>query len=206
LTNRIAIIGSGGHARSAINLLKDFFGDVDVIGIYDDSFVEGSDETINSIPLVGDVESLDLEQLIFLSIGDNSKRKRYFIEFYDCIIKENLFHKSSFCEQSVVYGMANQFFANSYINSQTLIGDNNIINTGAIIEHEVVIGSHNHISVGARLCGRSSVGSMCFIGAGAIIIDKIKICDNVVIGAGSVVIQDIKEAGVYVGNPARKVK
>ena len=33
-----------------------------------------------------------------------------------------------------------------------------------------------------------------------------KICDYVVIGAGAVVTKDISQPGVYVGNPAVKIK
>jgi len=74
------------------------------------------------------------------------------------------------------------------------------------LEHETEVGDHNHISVNATLCGRVKLGNLCFIGAGSVVIDKIKICDNVVLGANSVVIEDITEPGVYVGNPARKIK
>ena len=33
----------------------------------------------------------------------------------------------------------------------------------------------------------------------------VSICDHTVIGAGAVVTKDITEAGVYAGNPARKI-
>lgn len=205
MTRKIAIIGAGSHTRSSINLLLNYFYSDD-IGIYDDSFTGGAQEMINSIPLVGNVSDIKSSQDIFLSIGDNAQRKRYFLKFKGRVLKENVFHGSILQEDGAKYGVSNQFFAHSYINSQVVIGDNNIINTGAIIEHEVTIGNHNHISVGVKICGRSSIGNACFIGAGAIIINKLNICDNVTIGAGSVVIQDIKEAGVYVGNPAKRVK
>ena len=205
MTRKIAIIGSGGHTRSSINLLLNYF-DSDDIGIYDDSFTEGVQEVINSIPLVGSVGDIKSSQDIFLSIGNSTQRKRCFLKFKEKVLKENVFHSSALQEGSSKYGVSNQFFAYSYINSQVIIGDNNIINTGAIIEHEVTIGNHNHISVGVKICGRSSIGNACFIGAGVVIINKVTVCDNVTIGAGSVVIQDIKKAGIYVGNPARRIK
>ena len=34
----------------------------------------------------------------------------------------------------------------------------------------------------------------------------VNICDNVVIGAGAVVTKNITEPGVYVGNPAKKIR
>ena len=204
--SKIAVIGAGGHTRSSINLLLNYF-DSNDIGIYDNYFSkENRQEIINSIPLIGNIDDIKLDQGVFLSVGDNSLRKKYFLKFKDQIIKKTIFHGDSLQEKYVTFGASNQIFAYSYISSQVIIGDNNIINTGAIIEHETVLGNHNHIAVGAKICGRSAVGNMCLIGAGAIVVDKISICDNAIIGAGSVVIQDIKDAGTYVGNPAKRIK
>jgi len=202
----IAVIGAGGHSKSSINLLLNYF-DSNNIGIYDNYFSkENRQEIINSIPLIGNIDDIKLDQSVFLSVGDNSLRKKYFLKFKDQIIKKTIFHGDSLQEKYVTFGVSNQIFAHSYINSQVRIGDNNIINTGAIIEHETVLGNHNHISVGVKICGRSTIGNMCLIGAGAVVIDNIFICDNTIVGAGSVVIQDIKEAGTYVGNPAKRIK
>tara|TARA_A100001015_G_scaffold310542_1_gene412154 strand:+ start:7185 stop:7412 length:228 start_codon:yes stop_codon:yes gene_type:complete len=49
------------------------------------------------------------------------------------------------------------------------------------------------------------VGNNVSIGSNATIL-PVTICDSVVIGAGSVVTRNIIESGVYVGNPARKIK
>jgi len=205
LTNKVAIIGSGSHLSSSINLLMKYF-DVVNMSIYDNSYEEGEEEIIHSILLTGKIEKIELNQDLFLSIGDNSLRKKYFLKFKDQVIKKNLFHSNSLQEKEVKFGYANQIFANTYINSKTIIGDNNIINTSAIIEHDCRIGDHNHISVGSKICGNVSIGDSCFIGAGSIILNNLSICDNVVIGAGTVVIQDINNSGTYVGSPAKKIK
>jgi UDP-N-acetylbacillosamine N-acetyltransferase len=203
---KVAIIGAGGHTRSSINLLLNYF-DSNDISIYDDSFVKGNkQEIVNAIPLIGNIDDIKSNQSIFLSVGDNSLRKQYFLKFKDQIIKNTIFHSDSLQEKDATFGVSNQIFAHSCINSQVIIGDNNIINTGAIIEHETSLGNHNHIAVGVIICGRSTIGNMCLIGAGAVVVDKISICDNVIIGAGSVVIRDIKDAGTYVGNPAKRIK
>jgi len=202
----ISIIGAGGHTRSSINMLKQYYVGMSFL-IYDDKYNNQIEEHIDDIKVVGIVSEVDAtEQSVFLSVGDNNKRKEYFDLFNKMVIKENLIHSSCYQERNICMGVANQIFANVYINSYVEIGDNNIINTSAILEHEVNIGNHNHISIGSKLCGRTNVGDRCFIGAGAIIVDKINICNDVIIGAGCVVIKDITESGTYVGNPARKIK
>jgi len=203
--NNISIIGAGGHTRSSIKILQNYFHD-SMFHIYDDSFVENRRENILGIELVGNIQQVDSHSKVFLSIGDNAKRELLFHKFNNQVIKDNLFHGTAIIENDVVLGESNQFFANSYINTLSIIGNNNIINTNALIEHETKIGNNNHISVGVKICGRVVIGNNCMIGAGVVIIDKISICNDVIIGAGAVVIQDILVSGTYVGNPARKVK
>jgi len=205
LIKKIAIVGFGSHLSSSINLLKKYF-NVNNMGIYDNSFEEGVQESIHSIQLIGRIDDIEINQDLFLSIGDNNLREEYFLKFKDQVIKKNLFHNNSMQEKDVIFGVSNQIFAHTYINSKAIIGDNNIVNTGAIIEHDCQIGSHSHISVGAKVCGKTSIGDRCFIGSGSVILNNLSICDNVVIGAGAVVIRNIINPGTYVGNPVKKIK
>lgn len=203
---KVAIIGSGGHTRSSVNLLLRYFNSSDM-SIYDNSFLtSGRERIVDSIQLVGGINDVEPSQSVFLSIGDNHLREQYFLRFKGQIIRDNVFHSSSLQEKDVTYGTSNQVFACSYVNSQVFIGDNNIVNTGAIIEHESIVGSHNHISIGSKMCGRSMIGDKCLLGAGSIVLPQVSICDNVTIGAGSVVTRNIDQPGVYVGAPARRVR
>lgn len=203
--NRIAIIGAGGHTRSAINILKSNYKN-HIIEIFDDTFEQDADEYICEIKVVGMIDDILPNTQVFIAIGDNKKRCKYAEKFENALIKENICHSKAFIEENVSLGESNQIFANTYINSGAKIGNNNIINTNALIEHEVVIGSNNHISVGSVVCGRAKIGNNCMVGAGAVIIDKISICDNVIIGAATVVVNDITESGTYIGVPAKKIK
>lgn len=199
----LAIIGAGGHTRSSLNLLKGRFNE---LAIFDQSFDPSQQEVINGVRVQGRIDDIPMDCSIFLSIGDNTRREQYFLQFGGRIIKENMAHASSLVEDHVRLGMANQIFAKSYINCGASIGDNNIINTACAVEHEVTIGNHNHLAVGSTVCGRVSIGDRCFIGAGSIIIDNISIVDDVTIGAGSIVTKSLLEPGVYAGIPARAIK
>jgi len=201
----ISIIGSGGHTRSSLNILKQNHQKYN-FNIFDDSYNSNMVEYIDDIQLLGNIKDVPSDSLVLVSIGDNKNRALYFDKFSNQLLKENLFHKTSILEKNVKIGISNQIFAHAYINSYSKIGNNNIINTSSILEHEVVIGNHNHISISAKLCGRVSIGDNCLIGASATIIDKIVICDNVIVGAGAVVTKNITEPGTYVGIPARKIK
>jgi UDP-N-acetylbacillosamine N-acetyltransferase len=200
----ISIIGAGGHSRSSINLLKNRFPDIQMT-ILDDSYQDNINEYIHDIKLSGSLMSLKSDTSVFLSIGDNILRGKYFSLFNDLILKENLFHNSAIIENNCLFGVANQIYANTYINSYCVIGDNNIINTSSVVEHEVQLGSHNYISIGAKIAGRVVIGNNCYIGANAIILENITICDDVKLGAGCVVTKNISKAGTYAGIPARNI-
>lgn len=198
------IIGAGGHSRSVIALLKN--NNIEPENIYDDSFQQGTKEFIFGIPVSGKLSDVKPTQQLCLAVGDNKQRALYFKKFYDLLYKRTLIHSTAWLEKETSAGEANLVFGNVFVNAGVKFGNNNILNTGCIIEHECEIGNHNHISVSAVLCGRVKIGSNCFVGAGVIIKDKISVCDNVIIGAGAVVVKNISEPGVYVGNPAKKIK
>ena len=96
--------------------------------------------------------------------------------------------------------------ANAVINSACQIGRHCIINSGAVVEHDNQIADFVHVSVGAKLAGTVSVGKASWIGVGATVSNNLTICSNCIIGAGAVVVDDIKEAGTYVGVPAKKME
>ncbi len=203
MSKEISIIGAGGHTRSLISLIEAL--ELQIKGIYDESYNAQTSEEISGYRLLGTPENIQNGPLV-LSIGDNQKRTQWFRNLEKMIYHDELLHPKAIIDKEAILKGYNQVFSGVIINAHACIGKNNIINTGAIIEHEVLIGDHNHISVGAIICGRVHIGSQCFFGAGSVIIDKLSIADNVIIGANSVVISDIIEAGTYVGNPARRVK
>lgn len=108
------------------------------------------------------------------------------------------------------------------IQKDVVIGKNCKIQSHAFICELVTIGDHCFISHGAMfindlfergkpaggdktLWKKTVIGNHVSVGTNATIL-PVSICDNVVIGAGSVVTKDITEPGIYVGNPAKKIR
>ena len=56
-----------------------------------------------------------------------------------------------------------------------------------------------------ELWKETHIGNHVSIGSNATIL-PVRIADHVVIGAGTVVTKDLLEAGIYAGNPARKIR
>ena len=108
------------------------------------------------------------------------------------------------------------------------IGDNCSINPGSILYGHgglrigndvriaagvtIVAANHNFKDAGVLIreqgedCVGITIGNDVWLGARVIVLDGVNIGDGSVIGAGAVVTKSTEPYGVYVGNPARKVK
>ena len=206
------VIGTGGHCRVILSILLEPSNQHhQVIGILDlQTPKEGED--IFDIPVIGSVEKLESfsgeSPDLFLSIGDNATRKKYF-ELWKAqgLNFPNLISEKALISSKVNIGQGNVICPHAHVGPYVTIGDNNIINTRATLEHESSVADHCHIAPASMVCGRSQIGNQCFIGAGATIIDYIKVSSETLVGAGSVVVKNIDTSSlVYVGVPAKLIK
>jgi len=212
MSNSIILVGGGGHCKVIIDILKEN-NDYDVILISDlkenlgkkilDVKIEYTDDQLKDLYKKGYKNA-------FVSIGKvkiNEHRKKLFNKIKNIgfnvpviVSKSAIISKYSGIGEGTLIGRT------VVINPGTQIGKNCIINTGSIIEHDCIIEDNVHIGPGAILSGGTYVGNNSFIGTGAIIIQNVNISQDTLIGAGAVVVKDINESGVYVGNPARRIK
>ena len=135
-------------------------------------------------------------------------------------------------DSQVRFGDRNYLTSNCYVgahnNSSLIIGKNNFFNRNTIIEclDSIVIGDnnlfgpniiivdHNHkfSDKDCLICKQGyttspvKIGSNIWIGGNVTICEGVTIADNVVVGANSVVVRSLLESGIYVGNPAKKIK
>jgi acetyltransferase-like isoleucine patch superfamily enzyme len=127
------------------------------------------------------------------------------VNLYGCSIGNNCFI-GPFVEiqKSVVIGERCKIQSHSFICELVTIGNDCFIGHGVMFINDV-------FSDGGPARGDQSkwkatkIGNKVSIGSNATIL-PVTICDGVVIGAGSVVTKDISEAGVYAGNPAKKLR
>jgi len=212
MSNSIILVGGGGHCKVIIDVLKEN-------NDYDEILISDLKENIGKEILGIKIEYTDgqLEDLYkkgyknaFVSIGKveiNEHRKKLFNKIKNIGFNTPvIISKSANVSQYSEIGEGTLIGKNVVINPGTQIGENCIINTGSIIEHDCIIEDNVHIGPGAILSGGTYVGKNSFIAAGAIIIQNINISQDTLIGAGAVVVKDINEPGVYVGNPARRIK
>lgn len=201
MSNKIIILGAGGHAKVIADIaLKCGY---EVCGFLDDN---AKADKILGFPILGKIEDClkftDCEFVI--GIGSNAVRKMLSEKY--ALSYATLIHPSAQIGAEVTIGNGTVVMANAVINPCTVIGNHVVINTASVVEHDNVIENYVHISPRAVTCGTVKIGEGVHVGAGATVINNISVCSGVIIGAGAAVVKNIAEKGTYVGVPAKIIK
>ena len=127
------------------------------------------------------------------------------VNLYGCSIGDNSF-VGPFVEiqQNTTIGNNTKIQSHSFICELVSIGGDCFIGHGVMFINDLF--SEGKPANGNKdFWKNTKIGNNVSIGSNATIL-PVEICNHVVIGAGAVVTKNIVESGVYVGNPAKKIK
>ncbi len=127
------------------------------------------------------------------------------VNLYGCRIGDHCFI-GPFVEiqKNVVIGNRCKVQSHSFICELVQVDDDCFIGHGVMFINDL-FRSGGPAQGNKNLWKSTRIGKRVSIGSNATIL-PVTICDDVVIGAGSVVARDINEAGIYAGNPAKKLR
>lgn len=173
----VVIVGAGGHAKIAFDILSDNqktlkgFIDPNVEHFFNLDRLTDESLNVSSVLLAMGLGGMTPENLFKRLALFNAYRAKG-AKFID-IISTNAFI-------SKLAKMGAGIFINNgaVINGPCKIADLVIINTRAIVEHDVVIEAGSHIAPGAVLLGGCHIGKNCMIGAGAVVLPGTTVPDN----------------------------
>ena len=204
MDRRVIIIGASGHGKVIADIVRKS-GD-QVLGFLDDN--RALPKIFFGFPVIGTVAEYKehLEADFIVAIGDAQKQKKIVKELEGVSWYTAVHPSAVISDIQIRIGAGTAVMANAVINSCAGIGEHCIINSSAVVEHDNQIEDFVHISVGAKLAGNVTIGKGTWIGIGASVSNNLEICGGCMIGAGAAVVQNIREAGVYVGTPAKKKK
>jgi sugar O-acyltransferase (sialic acid O-acetyltransferase NeuD family) len=208
MKKKVAVIGGGDLGKQLLSLLN-VDEHSDFVGFYDDT-LNSEDEKylLGGLSKIKDDFKSGVFDCLMLAVG--YKHMNFRADFFNAVIEQipfyTLIHPSCIVHSSAIIGDGSVLYPGCIIDKNVIIGRNVLINLGVIISHETIVGDHSFIAPGVRFSGFDTVGKSCFMGTGVILRDNIKISDNITAGAGAVIINDLTEKGIYVGNPAKKVK
>lgn len=196
-TDRIVVLGAGGHAKVVISTIVAAGGAI--AGIYDDD--EGKrgrsilGHTVNASPSECRGDAV-------IAIGDNAQRER--VARAMTYQWRTVVHPSAHVDPSAILGAGVVIFAGAIIQPDVVLGDHVIVNSGATIDHDCSVGDFAHIAPGVHLAGGVQVGRGAFFGIGSVVLPGLKIGAWATVGAGAVVIRDLPERAVAYGVPAKQ--
>jgi len=198
----LAILGTGGHAKSIYDIVKK-----QKIFFFDKS--KKNFKVGNRIFKVTD-SNVSIKNYkkkisrVIVAIGNNEIRKKYYK-----FLKKNKFkfttlvHPKSYSSFGAKIGEGSVVMQGSFINTDSVIGNNCIINSNASIDHDCLIKDHTHICPGVIIAGNVKIGKNCWIGLGSKIIENCVIGDNVFVAAGTLITKNVKSNSFLKGVPAK---
>jgi UDP-perosamine 4-acetyltransferase len=205
---QVVVLGSGGHAKVIIEILRQRT-DFEIVGCLGR---EATGPPVCGVPVIGDDSVLPGLRdggvhHAFVALGDNHTRSRMIEHVFSIGFKlVNAISLHAVLSPSVAVGEGVAIMAGAVINAESTVGDGVIVNTGATVDHDCVLGPMSHVGPGANLAGSVRIGAGAFLGTGCRVIPGIRIGDWSVIGAGAAVFRDVPEHVVTQGVPARVIK
>jgi len=201
---KVLIIGSGGHARMAADILS-AMADTEPLGFACRGGEVGGVGPLG-FPILGNDEVIAGmgHDAVMVAIGDNLSRKKVF----DRLVAagENLvcaIHPTAIIAPDVRIGKGCMICPGAIVNTGSRINDNVILNTGCTIDHDCLVDSHGHVAPGVNLAGSVTVGQGAFVGIGSSVVPGVRVGSWATVGAGAAVLHDIDADCVAVGVPAR---
>lgn len=210
-TERVLILGAGGHARVVLDILQQS-GGCEPVGFLDSNpdihgrRLDGL-RVIGPIDAVADIASAEGAGAVIIAIGDNGVRRGLARQVDQLGLKlVNAIHPAATLAHNATIGRNVVIAAGAIVCANCQIGDSVILNTGCIVDYQTMIGEGVHICPGVRVAGRAKVEAGAFLGIGSTIVPGVTIGYESVVGAGAVVIEDIAPMATVVGIPATPVR
>jgi len=203
--NKLLIIGASGHGKVVADIASRMNRWQSIVFLDDDENIKAS-MGIDVIGKSNDAFKYISDYNVFVAIGNNKTREKFQRQLETAGANiPTLIHPSAIMGKKVEVGAGTAVMAGVVINCCSMIGKGCIINTGVTIDHDNVIEDYVHISPGVHLAGTVGIGKGTWLGIGSIVSNNVNITSDCMVGAGAVVVKDIKEAGTYVGVPARRI-
>lgn len=205
MTDRLVIVGAGGHGREAlavaraVNRLRDRWHE---IAFVDDGPVDP--HRVDEALLLGTTDVvIDGGDEHVIAVGDPAVRREIAERIDGCAPAVTLVDPSAWVGDDVDLEEGSLLYPGSICTTNVRIGFHTHLNCGVIVSHDCRLGDFVSLSPGVKLNGGVTVGDGAFLGTGAIVLPGRAVGQGAVVGAGAVVVDDVAPGATVVGVPAR---
>jgi len=201
---KIVIFGAGGLASEVFDWLVTY-SEYDIEGFY----VDPPNETrVEYPPIYSDITKFKGCDFV-VAVGNTMLKEKFYHKAIEYGLKPCpplFFNCTVGLSSRQLVDLGTVICPSATITSNVTIGKGCTININCTIGHDTKLGDFVTVMPTASISGNVTIGNKVTVGCNACIREKLKITDNVFIGMGAVVVKDILEEGIYVGNPARRIK
>ena len=204
----VVVLGSGGHAKVVIDILR-AMGGFDILGcIADDT---DPDRLVSGVPIIGRaerVESLAGEgHCAAIGVGgwtDNRDR----IEVFERAVANSVeivtaVHPRAHVSPSAAIGRGSVILPGATICTEARVGENVIIYTNSSVDHESQVQDHVLISAGVSIGAHATIERAVVVAIGATVASRVTVGRESLVAAGATVIDDVPKGASVRGVPAR---
>ena len=203
MTEEVAVLGGGGHAKVVISTLR--AAGFTVSAVYDDA--DGSrGRHVLGVEVRGPLSAAiaDGARRAVIAIGSNEVRKQLAtsptlagLEFVSVV------HPHSYVDPSVRLDAGTVVFAGAVLQPECKVGQHVIVNTGATVDHDSCLHDFSQVCPGAHLAGNVTLEEGVFIATGATLVPGVSVGAWSTVGAGAAVLRDLPAGVKALGVPAR---
>ena len=163
---KVVILGAGGHARVALDILR--LAGYDIVGFLDRDRKK-SGTTINGVLVLGSEDDAKIISLVtrpdidyFVAVGDNALRERLIKKMKGLSGREpvNAIHPDTVISEFSKIGTGNFINCGVKINSNATIGNYTVLNTSATIDHDCLVEDYAFLSPVVSLAGGVTILTM----------------------------------------------
>lgn len=210
--DRIAIVGSSGHAKVVIDIVERE-GRFAIAGLVDRYREAG--ESALGYRILGTEDDLPrlAEELhiagAIVAIGDNFVRSQVVEQVRQLcpgLAFVTAIHPHATIGRDVSIGEGTVVAAGVVVNPCCTIGRHAILNTNASLDHDSTMGDFSSLAPRAATGGTCQIGDFAAIGIGAVLLHGISVGEHTVIGAGATVLRNVGPYCVAYGAPAREIR
>jgi len=209
-SKKICIVGAGGCGRDVACCLQDC---LSVVGmdvcksacfLVDDKYYELSE--VMGMEVIRRSQFNPTMYNVVVAIGDSKQRKKVVQSFPQDTTFTTIIHPSTIISRWVEIGKGSVIAAGSILTCNIKIGMHAQININTTITHDFIAGDYFTTAPSVNISGNCTFGECVYLGTNSSTREKVSICSNAVIGMGSVVVKNIVREGIYVGNPAERLR
>ncbi len=204
MSDTVAIFGTGGFAREVACILHDLGRGHQIAAFHE------PDDVFRPRDLLGVAvqpqSAFDPRaHRAVVGIGNPKIRQKVVGELPPETAFETLVHPSAVLSQWVKVGEGSIICAGCVLTCQIVLGKHCHLNLNTTVGHDCTFGDFCTVAPGCNISGNCTFGNRVDVGTQAAFKQHVEVCDDAVVGMGAAVVKDIREAGTYVGIPAKKV-